>query len=141
MFTAVSLRQLSQYGKMHAYEIRRRHKIAGPDGGLSMRRTSWLWLFLLLMCLLPLSPALGETASYSFPEEGLRLYLPGEWQVLTTYNLKDHEQEIKTLGTTMEALPRNTAKSGRSPLHAPWANPPDPAIFNRKSSLCSAVIK
>jgi hypothetical protein len=77
-----------------------------------MRRTSWLWLFLLLMCLLPLSPALGETASYSFPEEGLRLYLPGEWQVLTTYNLKDHEQEIKTLGTTMEALASSFQDTG-----------------------------
>lgn len=69
-----------------------------------MRRTSWLWLFLLLMCLLPISTALGETASYSFSEAGLRLYLPGDWQVLTLSNLKDHEQEIKTLGTTSEAL-------------------------------------
>ena len=105
MFTAVSLRQLAQYGKMHTYEIRYRpYKPAGPDGGISMRRTSWLWLFLLIMCLLPFSAALGETASYSFPEEGLRLYLPAGWQVLTLSNLKDHDQDIKALGTTEEAL-------------------------------------
>jgi len=69
-----------------------------------MRRTSCLWLLLFLMCLLLASPALGETTSYSFSEEGLRLYLPGDWQVLTLSNLTDKEQEIKSLGTTAEAL-------------------------------------
>jgi hypothetical protein len=113
MFTAVSLRTLKQYGKMHSYEIRYRHQNhAGPDGGISMRRTSWLWLFLLIMCLLKVSTALGETASYSFYEEGLRLYLPGDWQVLTLSNLKDHEQEIKALGTTAEALAASFTDTG-----------------------------
>jgi hypothetical protein len=77
-----------------------------------MRRTSWLWLFLLFMCLLPLCTALGETASYSFPEEGLRLNLPGDWQVLTSANLKDHEQDITSLGTTVEALASSFADTG-----------------------------
>lgn len=77
-----------------------------------MRRTSWLWLFLLFMCLLPLCTALGETASYSFPEEGLRLYLPGDWKVLTTSNLKENEQEIISLGTTAEALASSFADTG-----------------------------
>ncbi len=77
-----------------------------------MRRTSCLWLFLLLMCLLSVSTALGETASYSFPEEGLRLYLPGDWQVLTLANLKDHDQEIKMLGTTSEALAASFQDNG-----------------------------
>jgi hypothetical protein len=64
------------------------------------------------MCLLMVSPALGETASYSFYEKGLRLYLPGDWQVLTLSNLNDHEQEIKSLGTTAEALAASFQDTG-----------------------------
>lgn len=77
-----------------------------------MRRTSWLWPLLFLLCLLHVSLALGETAPYSFPEEGLRLYLPGDWQVLTLSNLTDKEQEIKSLGTTVEALAASFEDTG-----------------------------
>ena len=113
MFTAISLRPLPCYGKMHAYEIRLRpYGYAGPDGSIAMRRTSWLWPLLFLLCLLSISPALGETAPYSFPEEGLRLYLPGGWQVLTSTNLTDKEQEIKSLGTTIEALAASFSDTG-----------------------------
>ena len=77
-----------------------------------MRRTSWVWLLLFLMCLLPAGPALGEPASYAFPREGLRLYLPGDWLVLSQSNLKDREQEIKDLGTTAEALAANFLNTG-----------------------------
>ncbi len=76
-----------------------------------MRRTSLLWP-LFLVCLLMLSPALGETAPYSFFSEGLRLYLPGDWQVLTPSNLNDKELVIASLGTTAEALAASFAGSG-----------------------------
>ena len=77
-----------------------------------MRRTSWLWPLLLLLCLAITSPALGENTSYSFAEEGLRLYLPDGWHVFTLSNLKDKEQEIQALGTTVEALSSSFHDSG-----------------------------
>ena len=77
-----------------------------------MRRTSWMWLLLYLLCLLPCSPALGENASYSFAQEGLRVYLPGDWQVLTLTNLADKAQEIQSLGTTAEALTSSFLDTG-----------------------------
>ncbi len=68
-----------------------------------MRRQGLLWLFLLLPCLFFAGPALGES-TYSFDSEGIRLYIPEDWQALTLANLSGRETQIAALGTTQEAL-------------------------------------
>jgi hypothetical protein len=64
------------------------------------------------MCLLVSGTALGEAAPYTFGQEGLRVYLPEDWQVLTPDNLSDKAEKIAELGTTGEALKSSFLSSG-----------------------------
>lgn len=77
-----------------------------------MRRTSLVWLLFLLLCLSLGGAALGETASYNFPDKGVRFYLPASWQVLTPSNLEEKKAEIQNMGTTAQALSADFQESG-----------------------------
>ncbi len=77
-----------------------------------MRRTSLLWLLSLLLCIVASVSAQAETASYSFTDKGVRIYLPSEWEVLTPANLEDQSATIQKMGTTREALSANFAETG-----------------------------
>ena len=75
-----------------------------------MRRTIFLVLVFLCLCSLP--SALGEEVSYSFQDDGVRLYLPETWRVITLSNLDSQEEFLLQMGTTAEALKSSFLASG-----------------------------
>ncbi len=77
-----------------------------------MRRTSLVWLLFLLLCVSLGGTALGEGASYTFSDKGVRFYLPDSWQVLTPANLEEKQAEIQKMGTTAQALSADFQASG-----------------------------
>ncbi len=77
-----------------------------------MHRTSWLWLLLVLLCISVCGFAIAENTSYSFAHEGVRFYLPTDWQVLTPENLDSKQHVIQKMGTTPQALAASFSSSG-----------------------------
>lgn len=70
---------------------------------VSFRRNVFA-LFLIVCLILPTAVVLGEENYYPFPKEGLGIYLPDSWKVITKSNMASQASLIEELNTTASEL-------------------------------------